>query len=197
MRFEEILKRALKHDSFTTIPTSSVWASILGTLFWSISKPSSAAKPGYLDSRNCKVSADVLKLFMSINLTLKPYSLRIWMTCLAVISKKVSSPLTFSKLLALSRPIPVPRPPLSFKTTVFAKRVLSGSRFKSVNLSKDGTGVIVDSGMIPVAPEANELKLDSKAEIAEGETPSASIFFCWIQIGHNYRMRSCTDDKRR
>lgn len=39
-------------------------------------------------------------------------------TCLAVRSRKLSSPFTGSSDLALSRPIEVPRPPLSLSTTV-------------------------------------------------------------------------------
>ena len=87
------------------------------TLFCINSMLGSATMDGYL-ARNDKVSLEVLKLFISINLTFKPNSSRILMTCLAVRSKKVFSPFTFKRDLALSKPIEVPRPPFSFNTTV-------------------------------------------------------------------------------
>jgi hypothetical protein len=42
--------------------------------------------------------------------------------------------------------------------------------------TRSGAGLIVDSGIIPVLPETSELKVDSKAEMADWEIPSPSIF---------------------
>jgi hypothetical protein len=37
---------------------------------------------------------------------------------------------------------------------------------------------MVDSGIIPVFPETRDLKVDSKAAIADGAIPSATILVC-------------------
>ena len=42
-------------------------------------------------------------------------------------------------------------------------------------MRRSGAGEIVDSGIIPVAPDWREEKVDSKALIAEGAIPSATI----------------------
>lgn len=102
------------------------------------------------------------------------------MICLAVKSRKVSSPLTLRRDLALSSPIPVPRPPLSLRTTVDDKSEESTSLENSTALARSGDGEMVDSGIIPVFPDTSELKVDSNAEIAEGAIPSASILACTI-----------------
>lgn len=114
-----------------------------------------------------------------MNLILTPYSRRICMTCLAVKSKKVSLPLMGNNDLALSRPMPVPRPPLSLSTTVCDKSAGLGVTVNASARSKSGTGEISPSGIIPVEPDSRELNVDSKAEIAEGAMPSASILACW------------------
>jgi hypothetical protein len=152
-----------------------VVASSLGTLFCIISSPSSEAREGYFSLKKASVSALVEKEFISMNLTFIPKSFRIAIICLAVRSRKVSLPFTLSKDLALSSPIPVPRPPFNFNTTVDANREVSASSAKPSELTRSGAGEIVDSGIMPVFPDTNELKVDSKAEMAEGEMPSASI----------------------
>mmetsp|Transcript_4943 Transcript_4943/g.6811 ORF Transcript_4943/g.6811 Transcript_4943/m.6811 type:complete len:236 (-) Transcript_4943:100-807(-) len=152
-----------------------VVASILGTLFCNISSPSSEANSGYFPDRYSSVSALVEKLFISMNLTFVPNSSLIFIICFAVRSRNVSSPFTLRRDLALSRPIPVPRPPLSLSTTVSERRVVSGSREMESAETRSGEGVIVDSGIIPVLPDTRELKVDSKALIADWEISSFSI----------------------
>jgi len=71
--------------------------------------------------------------------------------------------------------MPVPRPPLSFSTTVSLRRDVLGETEIEVALTRSGDGVMVDSGMIPVLPDTRDLKVDSKAEIADEAIPSASI----------------------
>jgi hypothetical protein len=39
---------------------------------------------------------------------------------------------------------------------------------------------MVDSGIKPVAPETSEVKVDSKAEMADGAIPAPSILACRI-----------------
>lgn len=64
------------------------------------------------------MSSDVLNEFISMKRTLLLNVFRISITCLAVRSRKLSSPLTGSSDFALSSPMEVPSPPLSFRTTV-------------------------------------------------------------------------------
>mmetsp|Transcript_1075 Transcript_1075/g.1401 ORF Transcript_1075/g.1401 Transcript_1075/m.1401 type:complete len:208 (+) Transcript_1075:2852-3475(+) len=102
-----------------------VLASTLGTLFCINSRFGSATISGYF-SRNFRVSSDVEKEFISMNLTLLLKDSLIAMHCFAVKSRKVFCPLTGRRDLALSKPILVPNPPFNFRTTVsFNKSVLT------------------------------------------------------------------------
>jgi hypothetical protein len=92
---------------------------------------------GYLDKKE-RVSLEVLKLFINMNLTLNPNSFLMLITCFAVRSRKVLLPFTFNKDLALSKPIEVPRPPLSFKTTVFYEQ-REGEMLRGTRREREGT----------------------------------------------------------
>ena len=142
---------------------------------------------GYLVLKKSNVSSLVEKLFINMNLTFCPNSFLMHMTCLAVKSKKVSPFFTSSKLLALSRPIPVPNPPLSLSTTVWERRAALGSDVMESVCTRPGTGVMVDSGMNPVLPDTRELKDDSKAEMADWAMPSATIFACYREGKKQWR----------
>lgn len=54
---------------------------------------------------------------------------------------------------------------------------------------------MVLSGMRPVLPETNELKVDSKAEMADGAQPSASIFVCEEDEGEDGLEDGDDDDR--
>jgi len=90
---------------------------------------------------------------LSTYFTFCPYFSLIDMTCLAVKSRNVSSPFTFKRLLAKSRPIPVPNPPLSLSTTVADKRDVSGFAVISSVVIRSGAGEMVFSAIIPVSPD--------------------------------------------
>lgn len=92
------------------------------TLFCISSSVGSAAREGYFSAKKSRVSLLVLKEFISINLTPTLNSFRMPRTCLAVRSKKELVPFTESRDFALSNPMEVPSPPLSFSTTVCFNR---------------------------------------------------------------------------
>jgi len=137
------------------------------------------ARSGYLEKAS-NVSADVAKEFMTMKFMsgilylsfMKP-------TCLAIKSKNVLPPVTSSNDFALSRPIPVPRPPLSLSTTVCFNN--SGFSVMSI-LSNSGSSATESSalsGIMVEAPDVRTLRLYLKALMAASlslSLPPAFIF---------------------
>mmetsp|Transcript_26779 Transcript_26779/g.53802 ORF Transcript_26779/g.53802 Transcript_26779/m.53802 type:complete len:312 (-) Transcript_26779:363-1298(-) len=131
----------------------SVDASILGTLFCTTSQ-SPLMMSGCPFSASL-VSALVEKEFMNIWRT-EPLFLANHSTWEAMRSRKDCSPLTDSSDLAFSSPMPVPRPPLSFMTTVFSRSfwTLSSatSVFTSARVGRSSAGVMAISAIMPSSP---------------------------------------------
>mmetsp|Transcript_64899 Transcript_64899/g.107690 ORF Transcript_64899/g.107690 Transcript_64899/m.107690 type:complete len:409 (-) Transcript_64899:23-1249(-) len=157
---------------------SRVLASTLGALFCINSMLGSLASSGYL-AKKALVSSEVEKLFIIMNFRGVLSSLRMCITCLAMKSRKVSSPFTWSRDFAFSSPIPVPRPPFSFSTRVSPKRVLSPSSAfgSSASLGKLSTASMVSSGIMPVLPSTRSLYTARKALENASDRPASAIFF--------------------
>ena len=102
--------------------------------------------------RKSIVSFEVENEFISMKRTLTPSFLRIESTCFAVRSRNVSWPLTTSRLLAKSRPMPVPSPPLSLSTTVSESSALSTSSGSDASGGTSVAGAMLASGIMPVSP---------------------------------------------
>ena len=102
-------------------------------------------------------------------------------------SRKVLPSFTGRRDLAFSRPMEVPRPPLSLRTVVLERSDWSSSAEgvaprSSSRRGRDSTGLISASGIIPLSPPASASKLSLKAETAASESPAARIF---ASIGSN------------
>mmetsp|Transcript_16671 Transcript_16671/g.36986 ORF Transcript_16671/g.36986 Transcript_16671/m.36986 type:complete len:218 (+) Transcript_16671:4170-4823(+) len=151
--------------------------STLGTLFCMSSILGSCTRAGYLAKKD-SVSSEVLKLFISMKVTLLLNCLRMEMTCLAVRSRKVLPPFTSSRDLALSRPIDVPRPPFSLSTTVCCNREASTATLLRMSVSRWGreaTGVMSASRIMPEAPFTRSRYECAKAAIAASDSFSNLI----------------------
>lgn len=148
------------------------------TLFWTNSRSGSAKISGYF-LRYAIVSSEVEKLFIRLKRTFFPNFSRIEMTCFAVKSRKVSSPFTRSNDLAESRPMEVPRPPLSLTTTVSSSSDASCliEALISSRLGTSTAGWMLFSLIMPDSPLAHSMKECLKARMAASERPSSRIFF--------------------
>ena len=97
-------------------------------------------------------------------------SFRIVITCFAVKSRNVLPPLTSNKLFALSSPIDVPRPPLSFNTTVESRRDVFWTTLpviSSFNVGNDFAASMESSEILPDEPLKSSEKEWEKAAIAD------------------------------
>ena len=103
---------------------SSVSASSLGDLFWRSSESGWDSSSACSFARNARVSSDVENEFMRTKRRpAAPVASRVCFTWRAMRSKKVLPSFTGRRDLAFSRPIEVPRPPLSLRTAVLERRV--------------------------------------------------------------------------
>mmetsp|Transcript_51362 Transcript_51362/g.122244 ORF Transcript_51362/g.122244 Transcript_51362/m.122244 type:complete len:323 (+) Transcript_51362:647-1615(+) len=150
------------HHSFVGLPGSlagrrvSAW--ILGTLFWTTSQPSATISGETAESATF-VSALVEKEFMNMTRTL-PRVARNAITCLAMMARKDSPFFTWSSDFACSRPMPVPNPPLSLRTTVCSSIFLiwSSGRLALTTSAREGrspAGEIARSEIIPSSPRTS------------------------------------------
>mmetsp|Transcript_16700 Transcript_16700/g.54405 ORF Transcript_16700/g.54405 Transcript_16700/m.54405 type:complete len:314 (+) Transcript_16700:350-1291(+) len=90
----------------------------LGALFWQNSSGTPPFASSSYFARWARVSLDVANEFISMKDSSTPRDERMCSTCLAMKSRKVLPSLSSSSDLAFSRPMPVPKPPLSFSITV-------------------------------------------------------------------------------
>mmetsp|Transcript_13455 Transcript_13455/g.29422 ORF Transcript_13455/g.29422 Transcript_13455/m.29422 type:complete len:317 (-) Transcript_13455:934-1884(-) len=134
----------------------------LGALFCTNSNSEPLPSSLYLE-RASKVSAEVEKEFMSMNFMLVLNCFFIDATCLAMRSKKLLPSVTVKRDFALSKPMPVPRPPFNFRTTVFLRRVGSVLILSFSNSGRLSTGSSMDSPIMTLAPLAMTPKLYLKA----------------------------------
>mmetsp|Transcript_52885 Transcript_52885/g.123770 ORF Transcript_52885/g.123770 Transcript_52885/m.123770 type:complete len:254 (-) Transcript_52885:19-780(-) len=167
--------------------------STFGALFCTNSKSLPVPKSLYLD-RASSVSEDVEKEFMSMNFKLGMlYFFFIHSTCFAMRSRKVLPPVTCNNDFALSKPIPVPKPPFNFKMTVSFKSSGFGVMFKVSKSGNVGTGSRADSGIIVLVPDVKTLKLYLKAFTAASVSlsfPPAFIFASYFgQVALNFKDR--------
>mmetsp|Transcript_124210 Transcript_124210/g.322650 ORF Transcript_124210/g.322650 Transcript_124210/m.322650 type:complete len:208 (-) Transcript_124210:259-882(-) len=150
-------------------------AATFGALFCTNSKSAPVPRSAYFE-RASRVSADVAKEFININFKFVLNSFFIDATCLAIKSRKLLPSVTVNNDFALSNPMPVPRPPFSFKITVFFRSLGSGLILSFSNSWRPSTESSRLSGIMTSAPEARTPRLYLKAAMAASLQPSFSIF---------------------
>mmetsp|Transcript_83677 Transcript_83677/g.240509 ORF Transcript_83677/g.240509 Transcript_83677/m.240509 type:complete len:266 (-) Transcript_83677:560-1357(-) len=161
--------------SFSQVAGLRSLAVTLGALFCTNSRSAPLPSSSYEESAS-SVSADVANEFISMNLTLVLNCLFMEPTCFAIRSRKLLPSVTVSRDFALSRPMPVPRPPFSFRITVLLRRLEFGFTLSFSKSWRVSTGSSKVSGSMTFAPEASTPKLYLKAAMAAADSSSFSIF---------------------
>mmetsp|Transcript_19123 Transcript_19123/g.51137 ORF Transcript_19123/g.51137 Transcript_19123/m.51137 type:complete len:254 (+) Transcript_19123:782-1543(+) len=165
-----------------------------GALFWTNSKPRSACARSPYWLKNLIVSSDVEKEFINMNARGVLNSERMLETCFAMRSKKVLPPVTGNNDLALSKPIPVPRPPFNLRIMVSFNNSGCGLMVRESKSGSDSTFPMALSGIIVDSPETRTPKVYLKAAIAASLRPSAFILASYA--GHNPSMTNQTTKSR-
>jgi len=121
------------------------------------SRSFSLARSGCVLRRCANVSSEVEKEFIRTKRTLAPNDFRWCLTCSAMMSRNVLPSLTTRRDLAFSRPMDVPRPPLSLSMAVWERRsrtrASSRGPRRDSSVGREATGLISASGNSPVLPD--------------------------------------------
>ena len=157
-----------------------VAGSSFGTRCWqnASGRPPGLAKPGCSRARAARVSASVEKLFMSRSGSGARQRRRRNSTWRTMMSRKESPFFAMMRDLACSRPMLVPRPPLSLMIAVRARAdsAPGPGRSSSSRRGRGPSGARAAPEMVPSSPAVQRRVFRRKASITSGGSRSAAIF---------------------
>ncbi len=153
--------------------------SSLGTRCWEndSGRPPGLPKPGRPRAMAASESASVEKLFISSKGRGARQRWRRNSICRTMMSRKVRPFLATMRDLACSRPMLVPRPPLSLRTTVWrmASSATASASSRSSSRGRSPSSPSAAPGMTPRSPSIHRRTFRRKASTTSGGAPSPAI----------------------